>query len=93
MPWLGKFFAFDLRTIEAMAPSAAGICVLWKHGQWIYVGTTENLRARLVALAKGDNECISREVPTDFGFELIASHNQRETRREALIRELAPICP
>lgn len=92
MPWIGKFFAFNLQTIEASAPSAPGIYVLWTHGRWIYVGETNNLRMRLVALVGGDNACISNELPTDFGFELIPTREQRAKRREALIRELVPIC-
>lgn len=92
MPWLGNFFAFNVPTIERSAPSAAGIYVLWKNGRWIYVGATEHLRARLLALATGDNECVSRDVPTDFGFELIATEEHRRARWETLIRELAPSC-
>ena len=91
--WLGSFFAFDERTVARTAPQSAGIYVLWRRGQWVYVGATMNLRERLTAIVKGDNECIARELPTEFGFEIIRAVEQREARRTDLVRYLEPICP
>ena len=97
MVWAGRFFAFNLQTIESSAPSAAGIYVLRRRGHlqshWVQVGAAEDLRAQLTALAKGGDERISKQLPTDFGFEVIRSAAQRETRRRVLIGNLAPICP
>ena len=52
-------------------------------------GATENLRARLMAISKGDNEC--KETTTESGFELIGAGDQREARRAELVRDLEPV--
>ncbi|HTW75219.1 MAG TPA: hypothetical protein VMD56_09920 [Steroidobacteraceae bacterium] len=90
--WLGSFFAFEARTIELTAPAAAGVCVLWSRGRWIYVGASENVRVRLLAILQGENACISTEMPTEFGFEVIEGAEQREARRAQLVLDLVPSC-
>ncbi len=91
--WLGSFFAFDAPTIELRAPVCAGIYVLWRSGRWICVGASENVRVRLMAILKGDDECVSREMPSNFGFEVIERADRREARRAQLVLDLVPICP
>jgi hypothetical protein len=53
---------------------------------------SENVRMRLLAIARGEDACIANEFPTDFGFELIGVAQMRATRRAQLIRDLTPIC-
>jgi len=92
MPWMGVFYIFTQETILRLAPAAPGVYLLWRRGAWIYVGETENIRERLLAFARGENECVSREMPTDFGYEMVPVGEQRTARHAALIRELVPIC-
>jgi hypothetical protein len=92
MPWLGNFFVFTPDTIARLAPAAPGVYVLWKRERWVYVGATENIRRQLLALVAGENECVRREAPTDFGFEVIATPEHRNARCQGLARELAPAC-
>ena len=92
MLWRGSFYIFTPTTVSRLAPAAPGIYVLWRRGQWVYVGATENIRDRLFALAAGESECITKEVPTDFGFEVITVVEQRDARLDKLQRELMPIC-
>jgi hypothetical protein len=92
MPWLGSFFVFTPDTIGRLAPAAPGVYVLWRRDCWVYIGATENIRQRLLALAAGENECVRCEAPTDFGFELIAAPENRNARRQGLTRELEPVC-
>ena len=93
MPWFGSFFVFTEETVTRLAPTAPGVYLLWRSGTWIYIGTTENIRERLLALARGEDECVSREQPTDFAYEVIKAYEQRAVRYTALMRELVPICP
>lgn len=93
MTWIGSFFAFTPESIRRWAPASPGVYLLWRRGEWIYIGVTDNIRGQLLALAAGDNECVTKEAPTDFGFELIADGEARSMRHRALINQLAPICP
>jgi hypothetical protein len=90
--WQGVPFNFDRKTIVTIAPSAAGVYILWRPDRWIYVGECLDLRSRLISHMDGDNASITQEEPRGFGFELITSADLRVARREALIRALAPLC-
>ena len=93
MPWQRPIFSFTADTVARLAPASAGVYVLWRTGRWVYAGTTDNIRARLLSLLSGDNESIAREQPTEFGYELIPGDVERRVARcDELIQELAPIC-
>jgi len=90
--WQGIPFNYDRKTISTIVPSAAGVYLLWRPDRWIYIGECVDLQRRLTAHMQGDDERINREAPRGFGFELMASAPHRVARREALIRELTPVC-
>lgn len=92
MPWQGTLFAFNPQTVTASGASAGGVFALWRSNRWIYVGESSDVLARLLEYIRGADECISREAPTGFGFELIADAQQRAARRATLIQELMPVC-
>jgi hypothetical protein len=92
MPWLGSLFVFTTETISRLAPAVPGVYLLWRRGVWVYIGATENIRVQLLALAAGESECVSREAPTDFGFEVITASERRDARLQGLTDELQPVC-
>ena len=92
MPWQGTLFAFNARTVTASSPRTAGVYALWRDDCWIYIGQSANIFERLLEHLSGDDECVVRQRPTGFGFELIADPVVRQTRQGDLVRELSPVC-
>jgi hypothetical protein len=92
MPWQGTLFAFNARTVMASGPRTSGVYALWRNERWIYIGQSANIYERLLEHLGGDEDCVARERPTGFGFELIADAAGRLTRQGELVRELAPVC-
>lgn len=90
--WRGSFLQFRRDTVLASAPSGPGVYALWSPTQWVYVGESADVRARLLAHLDGDEQCISAHVPSGFGVEFIEAHDRRLSRLQTLIRELAPAC-
>jgi hypothetical protein len=90
MPWQGTLFAFNAKTVMA-SPRTGGVYALWRDERWIYIGQSGNICERLLEHLSAD-DCITREQPTGFGFELIADPESRQAREVELVRELAPVC-
>ena len=92
MPWASpNGYWFNARSINANAPPESGVYGLYKGQQWIYIGESEDIRARLLQHLIGDNSCIGREGPTQFSYELVTA-GQGVARQNLLVRELDPVC-
>jgi hypothetical protein len=85
-------YRFDRESIVLNAPDAFGVYGLF-NALWIYIGETDNIRARLLEHLDGDDHdpCIAHHQPTGFAFELISSANRRR-RQKQLVKDLLPIC-
>jgi hypothetical protein len=83
---------FERESIELDAPESSGVYGLFS-ALWIYIGDTDNIRARLLEHFDGDDHdpCIAHHQPTGFAFELIPPVD-RSRRKEQLLKELLPIC-
>jgi hypothetical protein len=83
---------FERESIELNAPESSGVYGLFS-ALWIYIGDTDNIRARLLEHFDGDDHdpCIAHHQPTGFAFELIPPVD-RSRRKEQLLKELLPIC-
>lgn len=92
MPWQGTLFTFNKRTVMASSPRTAGVYALWRNDRWIYVGQSTNIFERLLEHLTAPEGCIARELPSGFGFELIADAPGRQAREHELIHELGPVC-
>ncbi len=90
--WPKACFRYNKPAVSTRAPSAAGVYALWKRDRWIYVGESSDIRQRLLEHLRGDSECLAREDPQGFGFELIAAVDERVARQIELIRALMPLC-
>jgi len=89
MPWQGMNFDWTRASIVANAPNQSGVYFIYRTGQNIYVGETNDLQRRLLEHFDGDNPCIIRAAPQTFGFELSPA-NARVARQNALIVEYGP---
>jgi hypothetical protein len=76
----------------ASGPRTAGVYALWRDERWIYVGESANIFERLLEHLGDHDDCVARERPTGFGFELIEDPAGRQARRSELVHELAPVC-
>jgi predicted GIY-YIG superfamily endonuclease len=91
VPWAAKQLPWSVSEILFQVPATSGAYVIWRHEVPVYVGETDDLMRRLLEHFKGNNECITREHPTSFGFEVLGAAS-RVARQAALVTELRPIC-
>ncbi len=84
-------FTYDHATVSSSSPTQSGVYAIYNAREYIYVGEGQDIRARLLAHLRGDNACITRNLPSGFAFELVAAH-QRVPRQDALILQLHPLC-
>ncbi len=83
-------FLFQRESILRNAPDCSGVYGLFS-AFWIYIGATEDIRARIMEHLQGDDPCIVRYRPSGFAFEL-ASPRYRHRRRMYLMKDLQPLC-
>lgn len=81
--------AFSRQDIEALNLNQNGVYGLFKQGRWVYVGKGD-IRTRLLAHLNGDNQYITREIPTHWVGEVISG--DPSNREKELILELRPSC-
>lgn len=89
-----KTFNFHLLSILANAPHESGVYAIFNAQQWIYVGESGDLQARLLEHLNGSDTTaisIKSHNPTGFLFELVPAV-ARLGRQNQLISELRPVC-
>lgn len=84
-------YQFNEAAIKVYAPPRSGVYALYTGQQWVYVGESADIQARLLQHLGCHSPCISRMSPTTFSSELVPAH-QRVARRHRLILELRPLC-
>ena len=57
---------FTKEGIEWLAAGQTGCYGLYRQGQWIYVGKSDDFRRRMLEHFNGDNPCITRARPTHY---------------------------
>jgi hypothetical protein len=83
--------SFTAVSVQKNAPASSGVYGLSNGYEWIFIGETSNIRARLMEhLTEVDNIVASRS-PTGFTFE-VCSPDERITRQDALVRQFEPLC-
>ena len=76
------------------APRGSGVYGIYNASEWIYVGESKDMEARLFEHLRGESDQsgrILRRQPTGFTFETCDA-TRRTVRESALIRELQPVC-
>jgi len=82
---------FKAAAIRREAPASSGVYGLSNAREWIYVGETDNIQARLLEHLEETNTFRTEGLPTGFSFELCPAHD-RVARQRRLILELNPAC-
>lgn len=83
--------AFTAVSIDKNVPSAPGVYGLSNARAWLFVGESDNLRARLLEHLREGGTALKQQHPTGFAFELCAP-TDRIGRVTRLILELRPTC-
>lgn len=87
-----QWFPFNAQTVQEHVPPTSGIYVLFSHQECAYIGASQDLKAELGRLAKGENNpCLTEHTPDEFLFEVVLGED-RNDRRAELISELNPAC-
>lgn len=81
---------FKAAEIQREAPASSGVYGLSNAREWIYVGETDNIQARLLEHLEETDSFRTEGVPTGFSFELSTAHD-RVARQRRLIVELDPV--
>jgi excinuclease UvrABC nuclease subunit len=85
---------FTEQGIASYAPRESGVYGICNSTEWIYVGESEDIEARLYQHLRGESDQsdrILRRNPTMFVFERCAALT-RWAREAQLIAELQPTC-
>jgi predicted GIY-YIG superfamily endonuclease len=92
MPWRNvRSFLYNPASVRQNTPAASGVYGIFTAHEWIYIGETTDVQARLLQHLNGDHPCISKSGATAFSFEL-APESRRVARYSALVREYLPVC-
>lgn len=88
-----NFFArtFKAAAVRRDAPASSGVYGLSNAHEWIYVGETDDIQARLLDHLEETNAFQTEQPPTGFSFELCPPQD-RVARQRRLIVELEPAC-
>ncbi len=86
-----QWFYFTRDSITANAPNASGVYALFKDGQWIYFGESNDIQRRLLEHLTQAGTCILQNAPTGFQFELVVA-DQRVVRQNHWIAGNATPC-
>jgi excinuclease UvrABC nuclease subunit len=83
--------SFTAISVQKNAPDCSGVYGLSNAKEWVFIGETSNIRARLLEHLSDTSTSLMLRNPTGFTFE-ICSPAERTPRQAELVRELAPYC-
>lgn len=92
MPFSGHMSrSFLASAVRMHAPAASGVYGLSNAGEWIYIGSTENIQETLMRHLEETDTSLAKRLPTGFVFE-VCEQAQRSRRQDELVREYEPVC-
>jgi hypothetical protein len=83
--------SFSLTSIRQNAPTSPGVYGISNANEWIFIGSSEDVRAALLIHLNSPGTELLARMPTGFVFEPCTSQT-RHVRQLRLIAELKPIC-
>ena len=83
--------AFSNDSIRRSAPSASGVYGISSAREWIYLGESDDIQARLLEHLAEKGTALSERLPAGFSFELCPPA-ERTRRHAQLVQELRPAC-
>lgn len=78
-------------SIRANAPARSGLYGISNAQEWIYIGETDNIQARLLDHLRETNTQLMKRRPTGFVFEVCGPAG-RPARQGRLVLEYEPSC-
>jgi hypothetical protein len=84
-------FSFSPVSVQKNAPSMPGVYGLSNAREWVFVGSTNDIRSTLLDHLREGNTPLKSRAPTGFTFE-IWHPSQCAARVSRLVTELAPVC-
>jgi hypothetical protein len=81
---------FKAAEIRRGVPASSGVYGLSNGREWVYVGETDNIQARLLEHLEESDRRPAEGAPTGFNFE-VCSPGDRIARQQRLIVELDPV--
>jgi excinuclease UvrABC nuclease subunit len=92
MPFINRTpHVYKPASVQINAPSSSGVYGISNAREWIYIGETDNIKARLLEHLQNNDMVLRDKNPTGFTFELCHSYNRLD-RQNRLITELHPAC-
>jgi hypothetical protein len=82
---------FTNTSIYRDAPAVSGVYGISNAREWIYVGETDNIQARLMEHLQEDSTLLTDRQPTGFAYETCPPYS-RIARQSRLVQELEPVC-
>src|SRR5947209_1799065 len=83
--------AFSASSVRAHAPATSGVYGLSNGREWIYIGETDNIQARLLEHLAESSTQLKSHAPTGFTYELCES-TSRLRRQDRLVAQYGPVC-
>ena len=83
-------YTFSLISVQKNAPALPGVYGLSNAREWIFVGETDNIKAKLISHLQETHTPLLEREPTGFVFEVCVS-DIRVARQERLIQEYQPV--
>jgi len=83
-------YTFSLISVQKNAPALPGVYGLSNAREWIFVGETDNIKAKLISHLQETHTPLLEREPTGFIFELCAARDRMD-RQERLIQEYQPV--
>jgi hypothetical protein len=82
---------FSTISVQGYAPPVSGVYGLSSAREWIVIGETDDIQAKLLQLLQDQSSPVGVRKPTGFTFEICPGPS-RVTRMNALVQELSPVC-
>jgi hypothetical protein len=83
--------SFTVPSVRNNAPESSGVYGLSNAREWIFIGETSNIQARLMEHLEETDTALANRRPTGFTFEK-CSPADRIYRQDALVRQFEPFC-
>lgn len=83
--------SFLASAVRMYAPAISGVYGISNAGEWLYIGSAENIQAALMRHLGEAGTSLAKRLPTGFVYEA-CDQSQRSRRQDELVREYEPVC-
>ena len=83
--------SFLASAVRMYAPAMPGVYGISNAGDWLYIGSAENIQDALMRHLGEAGTNLAKRLPTGFVYE-VCDQSQRSRRQDELVREYEPVC-